>query len=36
MSGRGYEATGYLGMIIGAIVSVLLGVWVESKYSSNK
>lgn len=33
MSGRGYEATGYLGGIIGAIVGLLIGIWLGTKFS---
>lgn len=34
MGGRGYEATGYLGAIIGAVAGVLLGTLLEGKRSN--
>lgn len=34
MSGRGYEATGYLGAIIGAVIGVLLGILLGGKRSN--
>lgn len=36
MSGRGYEATGYLGAIIGAVIGMLLGILLGIKLSGRK
>lgn len=34
LGGRGYEATGYLGAIIGAAIGLLLGVFAGAKMSN--
>lgn len=36
LAGSGYEATGYLGAIIGGAVGVLLGVLLDIKISDKK
>lgn len=36
MGGRGYEATGYLGALIGALIGLLLAFTSSNKYYSRK
>lgn len=36
LTGRGYEATGYLGALIGALIGIILGVLFETKFSKNQ
>ncbi len=36
MSGRGYEATGYIGGIIGAIIGLLIGILLGTRFSKKK
>lgn len=33
MGGRGYEATGYLGLLVGAGIGALLGIFIAQKKS---